>query len=72
MRLFNKILLLFLLCPFSTLLAQLPYSFQGIVQNTDGEPLAFVAILPNDDVSKGVLSNIEGRFSISSKHLFYP
>ena len=67
MRLLNIILCLFLSCSFSMLIAQNPYSFQGKVQNTDGESLAFVAILPNDDASKGVLSDIEGRFFISSK-----
>lgn len=67
MRLFDKIVLLFLMMPFSSLLAQNPYFFQGKVQNTEGESLAFVAILPNDNMTQAVLSDIEGRFSISSK-----
>jgi hypothetical protein len=58
---------LILISSFHILLAQTPYFFQGKIQNTEGEPLAFVAILPNDDATKGVLSDIEGRFSISSK-----
>jgi Family of unknown function (DUF5686) len=45
--------------------AQNPHSFKGTITDTDGEALAFVAILPNDDATKGVLSDIEGRFSIS-------
>jgi Family of unknown function (DUF5686) len=67
MHLFYKIAALFLLCPLTTLWAQNTFSYHGIVKNTEGEPLAFVAILPNDDVTKGVLSDIEGRFTITSK-----
>ncbi len=67
MHLFYKIAVLFLLCPLTTLLSQNAFSYHGIVKNTEGELLAFVAILPNNDVTKGVLSDIEGRFSITSK-----
>jgi Family of unknown function (DUF5686) len=42
-------------------------SFYGKITDTDGEALAFVAVIPNGDVTKGVLSDIEGRFSIESK-----
>ena len=48
-----------------TLKAQNPHSFNGTITDTDGEALAFVAVLPNDDATKGVLSDIEGRFSIT-------
>jgi hypothetical protein len=47
--------------------AQNAYSFNGKITDTDGEALAFVAVIPNDEGAKGVLSDIEGRFSISSK-----
>jgi hypothetical protein len=48
-----------------TLWAQNPYSFNGTITDPDGEALVFIAVLPNDDATKGVLSDIEGRFSIS-------
>ena len=67
MPIFNKTIILFLLLPIQVLLAQNTYSYYGKVQNKEGEPLAFVAILPNDDVTKGVLSDIEGRFNMTSK-----
>lgn len=67
MPFFHKLLLLFLLLPCKVVFSQNTYAYQGVVKNTQGEPLAFVAILPNDDVTKGVLSDIEGRFTISSK-----
>ncbi|MDZ7876265.1 MAG: DUF5686 family protein [Saprospiraceae bacterium] len=47
--------------------AQTAYSFSGKITDSEGENLAFVAVIPNGDVSKGVLSDIEGRFSIASK-----
>lgn len=47
--------------------AQNVYSLNGQITDSDGETLAFVAVIPNNDVSKGVLSDIEGRFTISSK-----
>jgi hypothetical protein len=66
----NKYLFL-LICSFITtvLSAQNTYFFEGKITDTDGEALAFVAVIPNDDVTKGVLSDIEGRFSISSKNV---
>ena len=67
MPLLHKLILLFLFLSIQTLVGQNTYTFKGKIQDTDGEPLAFVAVLPNDDVTKGVLSDIEGRFSISSK-----
>ncbi len=67
MPIFNKTIILFLLLPIQLLQAQNTYSYFGKVQNNEGEPLTFVAILPNDDVTKGVLSDIEGRFNITSK-----
>ncbi len=48
--------------------AQNVYFFSGKITDADGEALAFVAVIPNDDGAKGVLSDIEGRFSISSKN----
>jgi Family of unknown function (DUF5686) len=64
----NKYLLpLILLLNAFNLLAQNPYSFSGKITDANGESLAFVAVIPNEDVAKGVLSDIEGRFSISSK-----
>ncbi len=64
----NKYLCL-IICSFITTVvsAQNTYFFEGKITDTDGEALAFVAVIPNDDVTKGVLSDIEGRFSISSK-----
>jgi hypothetical protein len=67
MRITNFIITLLCLISIQTLKAQNTYSFTGKVQNTEGELLAFVAVLPNDDVAKGVLSDIEGRFFITSK-----
>ncbi len=67
MRFLNTLITLFLLSKMAVLQAQNTYSFNGKVQNPEGNPLAFVAIFPNDDVTKGVLSDIEGRFTISSK-----
>ena len=67
MSISNKIFLFFLLLRTPILLAQNTYSYYGKVHNPEGEPLAFVAILPNDDVTKGVLSDIEGRFNMTSK-----
>jgi Family of unknown function (DUF5686)/CarboxypepD_reg-like domain len=44
-------------------------NFTGKVVDTEGVTLAFVAVIPNDDATKGVLTDIEGRFSIHSKTL---
>ncbi len=64
----NKYLFpLILLLNTFNLLAQNNYSFDGKITDADGEALAFVAVIPNEDVTKGVLSDIEGRFLISSK-----
>ena len=62
--------LFFIISSFITtvLSAQNTHSFSGKITDTEGEALAFVAVIPNDDVTKGVLSDIEGRFSISSKN----
>lgn len=67
MPLLHKLIILFLFLSIQTMVSQNAYSFKGKIQDTNGEPLAFVAVLPNDDVTKGVLSDIEGRFSISAK-----
>lgn len=42
-------------------------NFTGKVVDTEGVSLAFVAVIPNNDATKGVLTDIEGRFSIQSK-----
>ena len=67
MSVFHKFIILFILSPLSILVAQNTYFFTGKVQNKEGESLAFAAVLPNDDVTKGVLTDIDGRFSITSK-----
>ncbi len=59
--------LIILLLNSFNLLAQNNYSFNGKITDSDGEALAFVAVIPNEDVTKGVLSDIEGRFLITLK-----
>ncbi len=44
--------------------AQTPAELRGFVTDPHGEPLVFVTILLNDDRNRGVLTDIEGRFSI--------
>ncbi|MBK9336776.1 MAG: carboxypeptidase-like regulatory domain-containing protein [Lewinellaceae bacterium] len=39
---------------------------QGIVTDPQGTPLAFVTVLLNNEPGKGVLTDIEGRFSIGA------
>ena len=39
----------------------------GKITDAQGSSLAFTAILPNNDPSKGTFSDIEGRFTISSQ-----
>jgi hypothetical protein len=57
---------IFFICFFiSNLFSQ--SNFKGKVVDTEGVSLAFVAVIPNGDVTKGVLTDIEGRFSIQSK-----
>jgi hypothetical protein len=51
----------------STLCAQNLLNITGKVEDTEGEMLAFVGILPNNDATQGVLTDIEGRFTVSSK-----
>jgi hypothetical protein len=58
----TRILLILLCLPF-WLAAQTVLT--GSVSDTEGGALAFVAVIPNDDVSKAVLSDIEGQFKIS-------
>ena len=60
-------ILILTLCTTSIVSAQTTFSFTGKITDNEGETLAFVAVIPNDDVSKGVLSDIEGRFTITSK-----
>jgi Family of unknown function (DUF5686)/CarboxypepD_reg-like domain len=59
------LLLVFFILKVHILWAQNSHTFNGTITDTDGEALAFVAVLPDDDATKGVLSDIEGRFSIS-------
>ncbi|MBL7818344.1 MAG: carboxypeptidase-like regulatory domain-containing protein [Saprospiraceae bacterium] len=63
----NRLILALVVLPFLSLFAQNTFVYKGKVQNTEGEPVAFAAILPNEDVTKGVLSDIEGRFVLTSK-----
>ena len=58
---------LFFLLYFSLLKLSAQSNIIGKVSNTEGVSLAFVAVFPNDDITKAVLSDIEGRFSINSK-----
>ena len=60
-----KILIL-LFCAFAiNLCAQT--SINGYITDGQSIPLAFVAVLPNNDVGQAVLSDIEGRFSVSCR-----
>lgn len=58
-------LLFTLFCWCSNLQAQQPV--RGVVTDPEGNPLAFVTVLLNDEPGKGVLTDIEGRFSIDPK-----
>jgi Family of unknown function (DUF5686)/CarboxypepD_reg-like domain len=63
---FSKYTLFFIL--FFTVFKSFSQSnFTGKVVDTEGVSLAFVAVIPNEDATKGVLTDIEGRFSIRSK-----
>lgn len=46
--------------------AQAQKPLQGIVTDPHGTPLAFVTVLLNNEPGKGVLTDIEGRFSIGA------
>jgi hypothetical protein len=55
-------------CSFFTFLkAYSQTNFTGKVVDKEGIALAFVAVIPNEDATKGLLTDIEGRFSIRSK-----
>lgn len=54
--------LLFLNCRLSA-----QTTITGKITDTQSNPLAFVAVLPDGDATKAVLSDIEGRFSIPDK-----
>jgi hypothetical protein len=56
---------LFFLLHFTFSFGQNSYKINGKIANSEGEALAFVAILPNDDPTNGVLSDIEGRFFLT-------
>lgn len=57
-------LLLSGICLSATLYAQT--SWHGTVTDPQGNPLAFVTVLINNEPGKGVLTDIEGRFSIET------
>jgi Family of unknown function (DUF5686) len=56
---------LFFILHFTFSFGQNSYKINGKITNSEGEALAFVAILPNDDPTNGVLSDIEGRFFLT-------
>jgi hypothetical protein len=56
---------LFFLFHLTLSIGQNIYKINGKITNSEGEALAFVAILPNDDPTNGVLSDIEGRFLLT-------
>ena len=60
-------ILIFTFCTACIVSAQTTFSFTGKITDSEGESLAFVAIIPNDDMSKGVISDIEGRFTVMTK-----
>ncbi len=61
----NIITFLFLFCNINFLIAQ--DTFSGLVSNNVGDPLAFVNVLINGETSNGVVTDIDGKFSIENK-----
>ncbi len=39
-------------------------SWNGIIVDKKGDPIAFVAVIPDEMVNKGVMTDIDGRFSL--------
>jgi hypothetical protein len=58
-------IIIFLILSATLTYSQNIYNVSGKITDKAGEALAFVAILPNDDPTNGVLSDIEGRFVLS-------